>query len=124
MSPDHLRRTLHVLFWLALTFAFVMAILPKPPALPGNPSDKLQHVVAFVVLTALAATVFRRAHPAVLFLSLATFGGLIECVQMLPALHRDAQLTDWIADSAATLGVLAIVRLATAVGRSAPRPPQ
>lgn len=122
MSSDQARRRLHLLFWLALTFAFVMATLPKPPALPGNPSDKLQHVAAFVVLTALAASVFRRAHPAVLFLSLSAFGALIECVQMLPVLHRDAQLTDWLADSAATIAVLIIVRVAA--GRAATRPLQ
>ena len=27
------------LFWLALVFAVVMALLPQPPALPGTPSD-------------------------------------------------------------------------------------
>src|SRR5438094_451884 len=39
-----------VLFWAAALFAFVMAILPHPPELPGNPSDKLQHMAAFAPL--------------------------------------------------------------------------
>jgi hypothetical protein len=38
-----------------------MALLPKPPTLPGTPSDKLQHVAAFAVLSALAAAAWPRA---------------------------------------------------------------
>jgi hypothetical protein len=32
-------------------FALVMARLPQPPKIPFQPSDKLQHIIAFVVLT-------------------------------------------------------------------------
>ena len=47
-----------LLLLLATLFALVMACIPQPPQLPGQPSDKLQHIVAFVVLTLLAQAVF------------------------------------------------------------------
>ena len=34
---------------------------------------------------------------------MAAFGGLIELVQMVPDLHRDAEWLDWAADVAAAL---------------------
>ena len=37
-------RLFQILFWGALGFAFVMASLPQPPAIPGDPSDKVLHV--------------------------------------------------------------------------------
>jgi hypothetical protein len=92
-----LRRFFVVAFWAALIFAFVMAVLPKPPALPGAPGDKVQHIIAFVVLTGLARLAYPRAR------------ALIELTQMLPALGRTAALDDWLADVAATIVVLAVL---------------
>ena len=56
----HLAMTVSVpvrrlLFWAAAIFALVMAVLPHPPELPGDPSDKLQHVAAFATLGLLGA---------------------------------------------------------------------
>ncbi len=107
------RRLLVLTFWTALMFAFVMAVLPKPPALPGAPADKVQHIIAFVVLTGLARVAYPRARAVALLVAFAAFGALIELVQMIPALGRTAALDDWIADVAATavmLAVLAVVR--------------
>ena len=47
-----LERLFQILFWGALAFAFVMASLPQPPAIPGDPGDKVLHVLAFLVLGA------------------------------------------------------------------------
>lgn len=119
-----LRRFFVVAFWAALIFAFVMAVLPKPPALPGDPGDKVQHIIAFVTLTALARLAYPRARALTLLLAFALFGALIELTQMLPALGRTAALDDWIADVAATLVVLAVLdparRLLARRKRSAP----
>lgn len=101
-----LRRFLPALFWTALLFAFVMATLPKPPSLPGSPSDKVQHILAFTVLAALAAAAFPRARLVPIGAGLCLFGALIELVQAIPALHRDAELADWLADIAAVGVVL------------------
>lgn len=96
------------LFWSALVFAFVMAVVPHPPELPGDPSDKVQHILAFAVLTALALPAFATARPLRIGLALALFGALIELVQSVPALHRDASALDWLADCGAVLVVLLI----------------
>jgi|SRR4051794_9364970 VanZ family protein len=94
-------RALRLAFWAAATFAFVMAVLPHPPELPGHPSDKVQHVAAFVTLGLLG----RLAYPATgafqLVLRLSMFGAFIELVQAIPALHRDSSALDWLADTIA-----------------------
>lgn len=41
-------------FFGAVLFAVIMASLPQPPQVPGQPSDKVQHIMAFAVLTVLA----------------------------------------------------------------------
>ena len=46
------------LFWAAAAFAFVMAVLPHPPNIPGNPNDKLQHIAAFATLALLGSFAF------------------------------------------------------------------
>jgi hypothetical protein len=98
-------------FCLAATFAFVMATLPHPPRIPGNPQDKIQHIAAFVVLTVLAIPAFPRARLLSIVLGLSAFGALIEFVQAIPALHRDSDWHDWLADTVAILGALLIMLL-------------
>jgi VanZ family protein len=100
-------------------FALVMATLPKPPQLPGAPSDKIQHIVAFVVLAGLAAAAYRRASLVVIAAGLSAFGAVIEFLQALPMLHRDSDIDDWLADTAASAFVLLIVWLWRLRSRSA-----
>jgi VanZ family protein len=114
-----LRRLLPYVFWAAALFAFVMATLPKPPQLPGEPSDKIQHILAFAVLAALAAAAYPCTGLLKIALGLSAFGALIEIVQMIPILHRDAELVDWLADTVAAAIVLAIAALLRDRGRSA-----
>ena len=99
-------------FFVCAAFAFVMALLPKPPEIPGEPGDKVQHMVAFFTLGALAATGWRDRRLASLFAALAAFGAAIELLQAIPARHRDAELADWLADMAAAAAALGVVRLA------------
>lgn len=104
-------RLLQLTFWLAALFTLVMALLPKAPALPGAPSDKLQHVAAFLTLAVLARLGWPR-HPLVLLLGgLALFGAAIELGQLLPVLNRHAGLADWAADVAAAAVGLALAGL-------------
>ena len=103
-----IRRLLPFLFWAALAFAFVMAVLPQPPQLPGGPSDKVQHILAFTVLAALAAAAYPRTRLLTIGIALCAFGALIELVQTIPMLHRDGDYVDWIADTLAVAVVLAI----------------
>jgi len=98
-------------FGLAVVLAFVMATLPHPPEIPWHPEDKIQHITAFVVLTVLAIPAFPRVRLLNIVLGLSAFGGLIEIVQAIPALHRDSDWLDWLADTVAILGALGITLL-------------
>lgn len=98
-----------LLFWAAASFAFVMAILPHPPEIPGNPNDKLQHVAAFATLGVLGAWAYFQTSLLYLFGGLSAFGAFIEIVQAIPALHRDCDIKDWIADTVACGVVLLFV---------------
>jgi VanZ family protein len=99
-----------LLFWAALIFAFVMAILPQPPQLPGAPNDKVQHMAAFATLALLGAWAYASASGWRLLVGLSLFGALIEVVQAIPAIHRDSDIKDWIADTVAAALVLLLVR--------------
>ena len=98
------------MFWAAACFAFVMAVLPHPPEVPGEPNDKVQHVVAFATLALLGSFAYPAMALRQLLLRLSLFGAFIEAVQAIPALHRDSDILDWIADTVA----VALVALALA----------
>ena len=68
-------------------------------------------MLTFAVLTALARIAYPRASVGGIFLRLSAFGALIEVVQMIPVLHRDADVQDWAADSLAILAVLGAASL-------------
>jgi VanZ family protein len=102
---------LRLLFWSASLFALVMALLPRPPELPGEPDDKVQHIIAFAVLACLARVAYRGANPLVLLGGLSLFGAVIELLQTIPILHRDGDAVDWLADTASAVLVLAAFRL-------------
>lgn len=99
-----------VLFWLAVAFTLVMALLPAPPAALLVAGDKVLHMAAFALLSLLAALAFPRRRALELFAGLAALGGLIEVLQMIPALRREADLGDWLADCAAIAVVLVLCR--------------
>ena len=110
IMPNHRANLLRLAFWLATLFAFTMAVLPHPPALPGAPSDKVQHIAAFLVLGSLGSLAYAQSSPFRLGLGLSLFGAFIEVVQAIPSLHRDSDPLDWLADTAAVVLVLLIVR--------------
>ena len=103
-------RTARSVFWAAAIFAFVMAIVPQPPQLPGEPSDKVQHIIAFATLGVLSSFAYPATTLTRLLASLSLFGAVIEVVQAIPSLHRDSDVVDWIADTVAVIVVLLIVR--------------
>ena len=101
---------LRLAFWAAAVFAFVMAVLPHPPELLET-SDKVQHMAAFFTITALGCAAYRGFSRLKLMLAMIAFGAMIEVVQMVPQLHRDAEWSDWLADILAVLLALAIAHL-------------
>ena len=104
-----MRNLSRVTFWAAATFALVMAVVPQPPQLPGNPSDKIQHMVAFAVLAGLGSAAFPPPRMLGLLVGLSGFGALIELFQAIPSLHRDSDPLDWAADTAAAAAVILVV---------------
>jgi VanZ family protein len=110
-----------IVFWSAAIFAFVMAVIPDPPVLLGMHSDKVQHAAAFITLAVLGSAAYPRLSRLKLMLALIAFGGLIEAIQLLPAVHRDSELSDWganILGAAGTLICMQLVRSIRSVGRS------
>lgn len=100
-----------IAFWLALIFAVTMALVPKPPPILGEMGDKYQHMLAFACLAVLASMGYPRATPLRIAERLSFLGALIEVLQSIPALHRDCQIMDWVADTGAILAALAVVTL-------------
>ena len=73
-----MQRLVRLAFFAAALLSFVMALLPKPPSLPLHPGDKIQHMMAFVTLGALASAGWRDRRAVALFAGLALFGAAIE----------------------------------------------
>ncbi len=98
-------------FCLALAFAVTMALLPHTPALPIDSwGDKSEHMLAFGVLAILGSVAFPDMPLARLGERLSFLGALIEVCQSIPALHRDCDVRDWLADTLAIIVALVMVR--------------
>ena len=98
-------------FWAALVVTLWFAWYPAPPTLLS--SDKWQHMLAFAVLTTLYFLAYPKVRWITVFASMAALGALIEVVQAIPFIHRDADVHDWYADMSAivvTMILVAVVR--------------
>lgn len=105
MRTAHLAR---FLFWGALAFALYMAWTPQPTT-PVEVGDKYLHMLAFGTLTILACAGYPQAELLRLGERLSFLGALIEVVQAMPAVHRDCDIMDWVADTAVVAGVVVVV---------------
>lgn len=116
LSPERrVPRATKVLFFAAAVFALVMALLPQPPYTPTqNLGDKVQHIIGFATLAALAALAWPRAPRLLVIERLSFFGAFIEVAQAIPALGRDCDILDWVAD---TLAVVVVIGLFTLLRR-------
>jgi VanZ family protein len=110
LSEWRASHTARAIFWAAACFSFVMAVLPHPPEVPGHPNDKVEHIAAFATLALLGSFAYPLTALLSLLVRLSLFGAAIEVVQAIPALHRDSDILDWLADTAAVAVVLLIVR--------------
>ena len=119
MSTERRTAILRAIFWIAIVLSFLAAINPQPPQLPGAPNDKVQHISAFLTLGARAFFAFPRSRTLTLLIGLSAFGALIEFVQMIPALHRDGDVLDWIADTAAAAVILTVLYVLRRTSRRA-----
>ena len=101
-------------FYAATAFAVVMALIPQPPYTPTREfGDKVEHIIAFAVLAALANLGFPESTKRTIVERLSFLGAAIEVVQSIPALNRDCEPLDWLADTLA----VAVVTLGFALWR-------
>ncbi len=84
----------------------ILANLTGEAVNAGFPWDKLNHFIAFAVLSVLTVIAFPHAHRARLLLALLLFNAGIEISQLLMGQGREPDVMDWTAGALATLGVL------------------
>ena len=97
-------------FWLCLAGAVMLALMPQPPQF-GGIGDKWQHMFAFGTLALLGTLAFPRFPKLHLAERLSFLGAMVEVLQSIPALHRDCDIRDWIADTIAICAVLIVMHL-------------
>lgn len=107
-------------FWLCLIGALTFAVMPHPPQIQGV-GDKFEHMLAFGTLALLGSFGFPRQPKLRLGERLSFLGALVEVVQSIPALHRDCDIRDWIADTLAIAAVLVLLYLLRLPRRAVPR---
>jgi VanZ family protein len=97
-------------FWVAVTVAYVFAVMPgeDAPSLHVG-GDKTDHMAAFFTLAVLARLAYPAAARTATVLGLAAFGAWIEISQGMSFIGRDADIWDWVADMVALLVGLALV---------------
>jgi hypothetical protein len=100
----------------ATLFAVGMALMPHPPH-TIEIGDKWQHMAAFGTLTLLSVLAFPDGSLLRVGERLSFLGAMIEVLQSIPALHRDCDIMDWVADTTIIVGVLVVVRIGRGMRR-------
>jgi membrane protease YdiL (CAAX protease family) len=110
MTGPRMQHVWRILLIAATIFAVMMALLPHPPGV-AEVGDKYQHMLAFGTLTILYALAFPTTPLLRIGERLSFLGALVEVFQSIPALHRDCDVMDWIADTFIIVVVLIVIRL-------------
>lgn len=110
LANGHVARAFRMLFVAAMVAAVVLALLPAVDDPFVNVWDKLKHALTFGVLAGLAAFGWRQTPLLRIGERLSFLGALIEVFQSLPALHRDCDPKDWIADTLAIAVALVVIK--------------
>ncbi len=101
------------LFFPTAAFALWLATLQGPYPVPSAPSDKVNHFLAFTVMTSLLRLGFPSCRPRLCALWMLAYGGLIEVIQsFLP--WADCSIFDVMADA---VGIGAAIALTGALVR-------
>ena len=106
MSPPRLLTV--IAFWACLIGAYVFALMPGREAPSVFLWDKLNHMLAFFVVTILYRLAYPRTPVVVIAVAMALFGSAIELSQAVPFIHRDAEWDDWFADCGAAIAGLIV----------------
>lgn len=92
-----------VFFWLLLGVILAVSIMPAEDAPTVFADDKLNHILAFFVLSFMARIAWPQFNTFLLLGMLAVFGGTIEILQFSMGLGRQADWMDFAADVLAIL---------------------
>ena len=108
------------LFWAGVVAVSLVSVTPRDqlPPIGIDLWDKLQHVLAYAVLSGLAGQAYAaRKYLAHLFLGLVALGGVLEVIQsFIP--NREAEIGDAIANAVgAGIGLLAVILAGKAFAR-------
>ena len=105
MGFDRLPRALRLgLYGLATAILLYLCLAPSHDLPSVNLWDKAEHAIAWAVLAGTGFILFPRHRRLVIAFALA-LGALVEVLQgLLPALGRDADWKDWVADLAGVGG--------------------
>jgi ABC-type dipeptide/oligopeptide/nickel transport system permease component len=107
------RRQLLMLMVLGVS-AFCIALcaaLPEGTKVSIGLGDKFDHFAAFAALAAMCAAVFPGLALGYLQTAMVAFGAAIELVQAIPALQRNSDAKDLLADAAGAAAALVLVFL-------------
>ena len=104
----------------AVIFALLMALSPRPP-IDVPMLDKWQHMSAFGMLALPAALGWPEVPLHRIGERRSFLGALVEVFQSIPALHRDCDVMDWLADTCVIVCVLIVVRIVRGPMQSGPR---
>jgi hypothetical protein len=96
-----LLRVAQIVFWTAVIFTMVCAVLPSQHVIHLFKWDKAEHFLAFYVLTGLAIAAFPRGNLFIIAAALSAFGAFIELVQGFSFVGRDRDFQDWMTDTIA-----------------------
>jgi hypothetical protein len=113
MTGQKMQDLAKVLFWGAAILALVMAIPSSAASFINGIDDTVQHSLAFSALALLASLAYPSARLLTILFGLSLFGGVIELLQILPGIEREAEWGDWLVDICAagiTLGVVVLAR--------------
>lgn len=112
LQNRRLLRLLQVAFVIACLIGVAYALMPKPPKLPTYSwGDKVEHMLGFASLALLAVLAFPKMPRWRIIERLSFLGALVEVFQSIPALGRDCDVKDWIADTVAVIVVVGVVSL-------------
>lgn len=87
------------------------AALPEGTKVSIGLGDKFDHFAAFAALAAMCAAVFPGLALGYLQTAMVAFGAAIELVQAIPALQRNSDAKDLLADAAGAAAALVLVFL-------------
>lgn len=94
-----INRLVFAVFVAASAFALWRALVPGDDSVGLIPWDKAKHFIVFYVLAVLASLALPRSRLWRIGLVVLAFGGLIEILQGLPIIGRDASWFDLLADA-------------------------